>query len=640
MQKKKRPESSSSETSFDFIEPMDYRSGTFGRATESIEYHIVNPTVTDARNAFRIFDDMRNAESWPISKIIQRELDAERAQKIARDYLLASGFIKFFPPLVAVLLPTDDKFLPRSSYEDVDPDEIKAVQEKIVNARLEQFKDFEKPLGIAGGIVMIPWNHNEGYLVWNRNRVTGVVIDGQHRLKALDAAANSDATYLTCRIPIVLVNLVSLGSHQPAKACRDLFVQINNTPEQVDESRLILMDDRDALATFTQVLVDDSDSDNVPPVLPPELIDWHCDAGKHDIGLSLSGVITLREVIRHALFDRCNLGSIDERMKKRGVSKWIDRVEDWLDVDTLIRERLGEHETLRSTFKRAEECSNIEQDADDEDTDGGFLFSYSASVSRILMERFSDLYRECFHDVYRNLAPYAASIEVATEQGALTNGTLLNRYLRSSSQSRRQMDKSDPLTRSAVQAFRVGLLKVQKDSLLHTVLGQKAVFQCLMSWYLGQVESNKEAISSGTIQFINEFNLMHSGIVTGYGANENFFSMRYRMPKSVSAAKVGDLGREFWRGIVLKQSGDIDWTVGAVKELAGVLADMMLHIQKGDASDFQFSKRQQLVRRHVRIISAHDSTLPDIDALAEAIVSHKEKLLSSMLGKISFAEMH
>ncbi len=59
----------------------------------------------------------------------------------------------------------------------------------------------------------------------------------------------------------------------PTEVARDLFVTINHTPVEVDETRLVLMDDRDLLATSTQVLVDDSDEEN-EPACPPELIDW------------------------------------------------------------------------------------------------------------------------------------------------------------------------------------------------------------------------------------------------------------------------------------------------------------------------------------------------------------------------------
>src|SRR5205085_10265277 len=88
-------------------------------------------------------------------------------------------------------------------------------------------------------------------LRWNSNKVKLVAIDGQHRLSALkywkDLPGPKDLD--TWQIPVVILGVFRAdneSTHQPAnllEIVRKTFVYINSRAEEVNETRLILLED-------------------------------------------------------------------------------------------------------------------------------------------------------------------------------------------------------------------------------------------------------------------------------------------------------------------------------------------------------------------------------------------------------------
>ena len=118
-----------------FTKPLAYSKNSFGIKNESknelVTSFCLDISVTEMSSSFKIFEDIPNVHEWPISKLIQRELDKKRASMISRDYLLAEGYLKYFPPMTAVLIPTNNDNLPSDNYSKPTDEEIIALRKHI-----------------------------------------------------------------------------------------------------------------------------------------------------------------------------------------------------------------------------------------------------------------------------------------------------------------------------------------------------------------------------------------------------------------------------------------------------------------------------------------------------------------------------
>lgn len=623
---------------YDFSNPISYFRSDFGRSNEDVGVFTLNLTCGQLLADFKIFEDMNSVEHWPVSTLIQRELDHNRAKNIANDYLLKDGGLKFFPSLTAVLIPTDDKYQPIDEYLQPSEDSLNAFTTKFYKGDNKYLTDgYESPKELVGGIFDIVFDESQGDIGWDKNKLTAVIIDGQHRLKSLEAAVAVDKSFMNCKLNITLIDVTKISKSQkqtPTKVARDLFVTINHTPEQIDEARLCLMDDKDALSTFTQVLVDDADTEN-KPAIRPELVDWDCEGGKHRSENSLSGVLVLRQIILTALFDNVKLSSIEDRQNKRTVSKWLSKVDAWLGIDELIKDKLGENESLGKRFDIANNGS-IQQDESDEDS--LFLFSYNNEVSELLKSQFKALYLSTFRHVYSNLSPFKDINDVAEKNNIFKVGSSLNRYFRSFKGKRLTM-KKDIVVASEVDIYEKELREQSKSNIAHTVMGQKAIFKTLFDNYLFETAHDEFDILNATKKFTQEFNNAYDILTTSNSFDENLFSIEFEK-KGRSVSNSLSVGSKFWKGIILKVNDEIDYSTTAVKILSGVFDDLIVAVRED--SKFEFSNRSSIIKRHESHIKRigiefgennEDDENAKRNELAVNVVAHKEKVVNKLINK-------
>jgi hypothetical protein len=639
--KKVKPQKECAKNAYDFSKPHEYFKSGFGKDREEINVHVLNINVSDMLDDFKVFEDLNNVQSWPISTLIQRELDHDRASLICRDYLLRQGDTKYFPPLIAVLIPTDNEYKPLESFDDVQKSELENIFTKFIKGE-EAYENYEKPFGLSKGISLIPFTEEQGDIVWDKNSVSAVIIDGQHRYKALQEAKERDKTFLGCRVTITLVDLTVVckkSKKTPTDVARDLFVTINNTPVEVDETRLVLMDDKDVLSTFTQVLIDDS-NDEQKPALPPMLIDWECEGAKHNTTNSLSGVLVLRQIILSAMFDDSKVSTVEDRSNVRNVRKWKSKLEDWMSPDSIIKEKLSAEETIEHRFKIAEADSSFEQDEDDEDSI--FLFSFSATVSKILKERFKQIFLSSFRTTFNDLQPYAKLIELATEHGILSPDKPLNNYYRSFKGKRAALRKDADINKS-VSLYESQFSKITGKSILYTVMGQKSVFKALFDGFLSQAtEKNEQCYKEMCDEFVEGFNEAFNCLTPSGNSDESFFNADYKMRRNV-VHDAKSAGKDFWKGIIIKSNGEIDYSKSAVGIFSQILQDIIFHSysdadeNKTSKKGFEFSDYNKLVARHERLIIKLELTDPKkperAKALAEKIVQAKQKELQRLLSQ-------
>jgi hypothetical protein len=612
-----------------YSEALWYSKTNFGIQTDSrselVSTFCLEISAVQLKKSFKIFEEMPNVHEWPISKLIQRELDKQRASRISRDYLLSDGYLKYFPPITAVLIPTNRDHIPTDSYPKPSNEEESELRKHVQIILGDAAADFVNVNSvIAGGIYDIDDGSGRGYLIWDESLFSAVVIDGQHRYKAILDAMNSNKDFNLCRLTVNLIDLIPICNREktgPTAVARDLFVSINNTPEEVDEARLVLMDDRDVLATFTQVLVDDSDND-YEPVLRPELIDWRCDQGKHDSSLALTGVLTLRGVIGSAMFSSQSIASVQDREDRKRVKSWLSYLNQWISPDEEIEQRLKTSETLRHRFEIA--CAAN----DDEELSQPFLFSYSAAAASVMKARFRNLYLSVFRKVYREVTPFAKVIDIASSCGAFEKSKDLHRFLRAFSSQRGEMLEIGEMAQLVV-AYKKKIKDFSENHILLTVMGQKALFKALFECYLSEVAIDKEELADQAGVFVDAFNEVYELVHKSNSYDECFFSTRFCLKHGIETTRAGDLGREFWRGIILGHNGEIDYGPGAIDLLKQILIDILLH----EEGPFEFTDNSKIIKRHIGILRKFNSEIEDETAykIATKIVARKQEVVGTLL---------
>ena len=79
--------------------------GGFG-VPVSIKTYLCTVKVEDLASDIAFYETLTKDKSWPVSQIIQREVDRIRVSNIAKTYIQSEGrSIRYFPPLIVALLP-------------------------------------------------------------------------------------------------------------------------------------------------------------------------------------------------------------------------------------------------------------------------------------------------------------------------------------------------------------------------------------------------------------------------------------------------------------------------------------------------------------------------------------------------------
>ncbi|MFM6205099.1 MAG: hypothetical protein ACKPEZ_06780, partial [Planktothrix sp.] len=207
-----------------------------------------------------------NIEELTFDELLQRDLDDSRVAHDLIPYLLgeSGAFARFFPPILAVLVPNKPE---RSGILPYYPTPQNQTDTSISFGNLFDFKKAE----IDGQISPL------GLIEYNRQKTAFIIVDGQHRAMALLAihrqindswAGNRYASYYNhlsltenqvknIELPICIVFFPDLNEgNQEYKqkgidlktVCREIFLVVNKTAKRVSQSRELLLDDEDFAA--------------------------------------------------------------------------------------------------------------------------------------------------------------------------------------------------------------------------------------------------------------------------------------------------------------------------------------------------------------------------------------------------------
>lgn len=177
-----------------------------------------------------LVDDLRGDARWGMNKIIQRNISVKRVEEIKNEYLDSKNrAIKFFPAITVILLPKTNGE-PKQQYN-----ESKSTFDNIAGISIE--KTYESDDFIYNYPVQ---------LKWDRNEISALVIDGQHRVSAIRNfyEGKNENSYNGISIPVTFIIFKNDPRIDLIQATRALFIDVNNTPRLVSEEKLIFIDDR------------------------------------------------------------------------------------------------------------------------------------------------------------------------------------------------------------------------------------------------------------------------------------------------------------------------------------------------------------------------------------------------------------
>lgn len=472
------------------------RLGGFGN-TELLRTYLTSAKVKDLMTDLDFYETLTKDKTWPISQIIQREVDKIRVSNISKSYILVeSRPIKYFPPIIIAILPKTPTGMISSEMVFVEPRNNPALHEKIyhnskyhANVQIKPYVLNAKNLSeISGFFVLEVSKVFETYLLsWDKSQYFAVVIDGQHRLKALLRSAKDNPEVENYYQDLVFIDFSGIVKKKqeltPVDVVRRIFVDINTNAKRVGFVRQILMDDKDISALCVQSLVDSVSKDgSVKPeglYLCSQVVDWHGEKLKHTLP-HLTGILSLYQIIDDYLVQN-SINSIDDLRSSVKVSRWVTRLNDVFFVDATINNQENDafstitplHTSLLEYEERRNRNSTIDS-GHEEDSKETELFHYDYSVLDVAQYNFERIYLESFVRLFNCLEPHRRAITLLEELGAFTENKVLAEALVSSpSKIDRKQSLKTEISKAAV-AIKTALDK--SYFLLFTVLGQKSIY--------------------------------------------------------------------------------------------------------------------------------------------------------------------
>lgn len=557
-----------SSTNVEMSEIYTVKIGGFGEDS-SIKTYLCSMDIEQLEKDIVFYESLSNDKAWPVSQIVQREVDKLRVSNISKDYVLGAGReVKYFPPIIVALIPkgNDGKFALKLNYHS---DNSKKTKERIYekseyrsNEALEKFFVKAPNNALVDGIYLLEVSKVFGFNIfcWDKEKFFAVVIDGQHRLDALLKSKKDDPKIRNYRQDVVFLDcsfLINSKSDRftPIEVVRRVFVDINTNAKKVSFVRQVLMDDKDLASLFVQSLVDsvkkNGDDKDSAKYIPSLLVDWYSENLKHNLP-HITSILSLYQIICDFLI-KYNLSSISDHRSPSKVKNWVKRMNDYFLVDSIITR---DHLNLKKLERSLQEFTDGEQLLKDEFVSleeserESEIFNFDYRILDIAQRNFEDIFSESIVKVFTDFLPYRKISEVIRKSGGFEHDSILNRALLS---SRNKLSKSKTLREEFFNTK--NLLDDEfgpKYYLILTVLGQKTLFNLFFKRifkFFNTSFSNKNALQI-TSTFINEVN----GIIDFASEDGKFlFGGRENHSLEILDEDLMDLGTvatSFWEGII------------------------------------------------------------------------------------------
>ncbi|TMP32595.1 hypothetical protein CWB99_01605 [Pseudoalteromonas rubra] len=376
---------------------------------------------------FREIFDFKDLE---FDELMQRDIDDSRVSHSLIPYILDQNnhaSVKFFPPIVVLLLPTESgKVKPAAYYDKVTilGEPLKPVKgiKKWSCMRSGEPGDevfqFDQPILYGNE----PNNHNFVSLRVNPNRSKLVIVDGQHRAMALLALYRNTQKgwdgetkeafkqyyeewtpelinsfdLAGIKLPIIICTVPGLdenytGDFNLKKAARSIFLTLNQTAKPVSNVRNLLLDDNDIISSFLRGILSTVKNRDLREESSFRIFNVELDQVDNKVKLQSTTAFTavqhLYYIIEHLLLNSEDVKGVSPRsgrFKSRKSDGYISNLKQRLNALDV----LGSDVT--STITRS---------------------SFSNKVERKLTEQFHSVYGKALLKIFENFYPYTVHCE-------------------------------------------------------------------------------------------------------------------------------------------------------------------------------------------------------------------------------------
>lgn len=628
--------------------------GGFGGDT-SIKTYLANLNIKNLEDDISFYEQLSKDKSWPVSQIIQREVDKIRVSNISKDYVLGEGRdIKYFPPIIVAILPKTDTGMiaQKMDFQSDDSENIKQLifdkSNYRTNENLHKYFLRSQNKSLISGMYLLEVSKAFDFNIfcWDKSKYYAIVIDGQHRLDSLLKSKADNSKIEGYLQDVVFVDLspaikIYNEKYSPIEVVRRIFIDINTNAKRVGTVRQILMDDKDLASLLVQSLVDsvykDGTDKPTDKYIPSLLVDWYGDSLKHTLP-HLTGILSLYQILSDFMI-LYNVTSIDDRRSPTRVKNWVKRINDYFLVDKQIDEqpRFAEVRKLAVSLDRYNTKIDLYQDIRD-DLESEFketsLFNYDYRTLEIAQEVFQDLYLKGIVQFFNAFVPYKEVKEVIIAENGFTPDSLLNKALLSS----RKKIQNSPTLQETILNIRAKLEGKfnERYYLMYTVLGQKAIFSILFKRIF--TVFNKDFTEAKCLIIVNEYLKDLNDIISlSTDGSRNLFGKRENLTLTVLKDEYVDLGTvatSFWEGIIYEYN-NIIYNSQGIQSLSSFI-EYAIVMYKGLKTDVNFSYpfninyQKQRIRRILK--KQNDNmTDSDLDKYTNDIVVEKERFIVSYL---------
>jgi hypothetical protein len=557
-----------------------YRVIKGGFDIDGVETYLGSASVSMLKEDIEVFERLTEDKSWPVSTIIQREVDERRVNEIANDFILRDiKRVKYFPPIVVAIVS-------RNQNDEISRDfKIKTVRDESIFEQIrvkgnynDKLKDnFKKAndLSTLEGFYVLDWFQELAQLplCWDKGSIYSIVIDGQHRLEALKLAYKKNSKIGNYKQDIVFLDLSKKAvqeNRSPVEAIRRIFIDINYNAKQVTNARRTLMDDKDLSSLIVQNLVNDDDQNGnrIGKFLKPQLVDWHSENLKHSFPL-ITGVLILQQIIEDNFLQGANLSSISDLRKPSKVFKFTNTLNSRFLVDERILNKINYQGIKKLEESYNEYLTNIglpNASGDEED----ILFSMDYNVLNVARDTFEEIYAKSVVTFFNTFLPYKRAINILSNENVFDVSDIKSRLIIKLPKKLNQAEQDLMLDLTN----KMHLTLDENFYLCFTVLGQKSFFRHYykeLLRHLQNVSLDEKSVYSFTTDYIKKINSILENLQnSSLFSSDQKFQISNKLLKSKGIEIYGSVAQSFWQGIIYNEN-NIVYNNQGIDGLVGVI---------------------------------------------------------------------
>ncbi|MBK9800912.1 MAG: hypothetical protein IPP56_14705 [Bacteroidetes bacterium] len=633
--------------------------GGFGDV-DFVRTYLTTLTIEELEKDVDVFETLSKDKNWPVSQIIQREVDKIRVSNISKDYVLKKErTVRYFPPIIIAILPRDQDESIASTLDYTKTIDL-TIRDHIFeksnfrnNIKLKEYFKSAEDLSIINGLYLLQVSKvfDLNILCWDKTKYNAIVIDGQHRLEALVHSKKQNPGIKNNHQDVVFLEFSQL-IHKleketpptvltPVEVVRRVFVDINTNAKRVGIVRQVLMDDKDLASLLVQSLVDSENRDGTlkkeGSFLKSQLVDWYGESLKHTLP-HITGILALHQILTDYLLDG-SMSSIDDLRSPSKVKKWVRNLNQYFFVDKQIQPSEDtdyEITPLEVSLKEYTTQSSLDEEIylDSMDVKETTLFVYDYRTLEIAQKSFEKMYLSSIVHFFEQFSPYKSAFEIVKENKGFDSISTVYKALLSS----RKKIANSAILKDAIVKLRISMEDRlnQQYSLLLSVLGQKSLFNLLFKRIFQNFNNSytEEIILNITKEFIKDINK-----IAGMGNKEMGYLFGFKeqfmvSKKSASYIDLGYVATQFWEGIIY-EDGRIIYNTQGIKSFSsaiGYIIDLNNAIKDNQKlPEFNILFMEHRIRRILK--KKGDKLDPAIEKDVKKIIKEKEKFIIDFLKK-------